>query len=98
MPLQFRVDDSWRSQQAQLPPKTCGFGPTLITVLESRAALLSQKPQQEREEAIPPALFPEHQKNAAIQEDLRAIPLVKLIPTLPPNLQKMPPACDASRW
>ena len=91
-PLQFRVDDSWRSQQAQPPPHTCGSGPTLINALESRAAaLLSQKPPQEGQEAIPPALFPEHQKNAAIQEDLRTIPLVKLRRALPPDLQKMPP-------
>jgi hypothetical protein len=73
-PLQFRIDDSWRSQQAPLPPKTCGAGPTFIDLLESKAALLSQKP----EEAIPPSLFPEHQKNAAIEEDLRVLPLVKL--------------------
>ena len=90
-PLQFRVDDSWKSQQAPLPPKTCGAGPTLINALESRAELLSQKSQGKPEEAIPPALFPEHQKNAAIQEDLQVLPLVKLRRALPPDLQKMPP-------
>ncbi len=90
-PLQFRVDDSWKSQHAPLPPKTCGAGPTLINALESRAELLSQKSQGKPEEAIPPALFPEHQKNAAIQEDLQVLPLMKLRRALPPDLQKMPP-------
>jgi hypothetical protein len=89
-PLQFHVDDSWRSQQAPLPPKMCGAGPTLITALESEVALLSPA-QGKQEEAIPPPLFPEHQKNAAIQEDLRTLPLVKLRRALPPDLQKMPP-------
>jgi hypothetical protein len=87
-PLQYRVDNSWRTEESKLPPKTCGAGPTLIDAVESRAALLPQKSPQE---AIPPALFPEHQKNAAIQEDLRVLPLVKLRRALPPNLQKLPP-------
>ena len=67
-PLQYRVDDSWRSEQAPLPPKTCGSGtPTFIDMLESRAALIPGQPRQEQQETIPPLLFPEHQKNAAIQ-------------------------------
>jgi len=92
-PLQYRVDDSWRSQQAPLPPKTCGAAgaSTFIDMLESRAALIPGQPRQEQQETIPPLLFPEHQKNAAIQEDLRTMPLVKLRRALPSNLQKLPP-------
>ncbi|HEY2469246.1 MAG TPA: hypothetical protein VGI45_15600, partial [Terracidiphilus sp.] len=91
-PLQYRVDDSWRSQEAPLPPKTCGAGTsTFIDMLESRAALITEQPRQEQQETIPPLLFPEHQKNAAIQEDLRTMPLVKLRRALPSNLQKLPP-------
>jgi hypothetical protein len=60
-------------------------------MLESRAALIPEQPRQEQQETIPPLLFPEHQKNAAIQEDLRTMPLVKLRRALPSNLQKLPP-------
>jgi hypothetical protein len=90
-PLQFRVDDSWRSTAAALPAKTCRQGPTLIDVLRTEAPPLEKRPRLENEEAIPPALFPEHEQNAAIQEDVRAMKLVKLLRALPPTLQDMPP-------
>jgi hypothetical protein len=91
-PLQFRVDDSWRSQSAPLPPKTCGVGPTtLIDLVQSMQVPPEERQRMAHEEAIPPALFPEHQQNAAIQENVKALPLVKLRRALPSNLQKMPP-------
>jgi len=90
-PLQFRVDDSWRSTSAPLPPKTCGFGPTLIDLVESERAPLEARQRLEHEEAIPPALFPEHEQNAAIQEDVRVLPLVKLLRAAGTEIQKMPP-------
>lgn len=90
-PLQFRVDDSWRSQQSPLPPRTCGFGPTFIDLLEARKELPSERPRLEHEEAIAPALFPEHEQNAAIEEDVQAMDLVKASHALPPNIQNLPP-------
>jgi len=95
-PLQFRVDDSWRSTLAPQPGKTCLSGPTLsrptlIELLETKPASLSEQPRLEHEEAIAPALFPEHQQNAAIQEDVHAMALVKLLRGTPTSLQKMPP-------
>ena len=92
-PLQFRVDDSWRSQTAPPPPPTCGFGPktTLIDLVENAQTPLENRPRLEHEEAIPPSLFPEHEQNAAIQEDVQALRLVKSLRAVPPDLQKMPP-------
>ena len=92
-PLQFRVDDGWRSpsQSAPPPPRTCGTGsPTMIDFVQNMAPLVAQA-RLAHEEAIPPALFPEHQQNAAIQENVSALPLVKLLRALPPDLQKLPP-------
>jgi len=90
-PLQFRVDNTWRSTTAPLPPKTCGFGPTMIDLVQSQAAPLERRQRMENEEAIPPALFPQHQQNAAIQEDVRAMKLVKLLRATPPAVQRLPP-------
>ncbi len=97
-PLQFRVDDSWRSTTAPLPPATCGFGPTLIDAIETARTPLTERPRLEHEEAIPPALFPEHQRNAAIQENVAAMPkapktmaLVKLLRANGTPVQNMPP-------
>jgi mono/diheme cytochrome c family protein len=91
-PLQFRVDDSWRSTSAPLPPKTCGFGgTTLIDLVENEAAPLEKRPRLEHEEAIAPALFPEHEQNAAIQENVKALALVKLLRATPADVQKLPP-------
>jgi hypothetical protein len=90
-PLQFRVDDSWRSQSAPSPPKMCGFGPTLIDLVESEQTPLENRPRLEHEEAIPPSLFPEHEQNAAIQEDVLAMRLVKTLRAASPDVQKMPP-------
>jgi len=90
-PLQFRVDDSWRSTAAPLPAKTCRQGPTLIDMLRTETTPLEERPRLQHEEAIPPALFPEHEQNAAIQEDVRAMNLVMALRALPPDLQKMPP-------
>ena len=90
-PLQYRVDDSWRSQEYPLPLKTCGGGSSFINMLETRAALLSPKPQTEQEKTIPPVLFPEHQKNAVIQEDIQSMRLMSALRSLPASIQKLPP-------
>lgn len=90
-PLQFRVDDSWRSQSAPPSPRTCGFGPTLIDLVENAQTPLETRPRLEHEEAIPPSLFPEHEQNAAIQEDVEAMRLVRSLRAAGPDVQKMPP-------
>lgn len=90
-PLQFRVDDNWRSQSAPLPPQTCGFGPTLIDLVESESEPLEKRPRLEHEEAIAPSLFPLHEQNAAIQEDVAALRLVKALRGGPSPVQTMPP-------
>ena len=90
-PLQFRVDDSWRSQSALLPPKACGSAPTLIDYLQRFQVPPEEREREVHEEAIPPALFPEHQQNAAIQENVRALPLMELLRAVPLIIQKMPP-------
>lgn len=98
-PLQFHVDDSWRSTDAPTPPPTCGFGgKTLIDLVESQQAPLEKRLRLEHEEAIPPALFPQHEQNAAIQEDISALPthahtlaLVKSLRAAGPGVQTLPP-------
>ncbi|HEY2860923.1 MAG TPA: cytochrome P460 family protein [Terracidiphilus sp.] len=91
-PLQFRADDSWRSTSAPQPPKTCGFGqPTFIDLLETEKEPLESRERLAHEEAIAPSLFPEHEQNAAIQENVKAMGLVRLLRATPPDVQKMPP-------
>jgi hypothetical protein len=90
-PLQYRVDDSWRKDGHPLPSRMCGGGSPFISMLEDRAALLEQKPQIDQEKTIPPALFPEHQKNAVIQEDIQSMHVVNALRTPPLNIQTLPP-------
>lgn len=90
-PLQFRVDDSWRKQSAPDPLPTCGFGPTTIDLVESEPAPLEMRPRLEHEEAIVPSLFPEHEQNAAIQEDVLAMRMVRPFRMATPEIQTMPP-------
>jgi hypothetical protein len=98
-PLEFRVDDSWRSTPGDLPQATCGFNAkTLIDAIEAEREPPSERPRLEHEEKIPPALFPEHQRNAAIQENVSEMPkpvqtmaLVKRLRTTGPRIQNMPP-------
>jgi Cytochrome P460 len=91
-PLQFRVDDGWRQSILPPPPRTCGTGaPTLIDLIETRKAVLAVPLRPEEGEAIPTELYPQHQQNAAIQENVRTMPLVKLRPATPARIQRMPP-------
>ena len=89
-PLQFRVDEGWRSSILPPPPKVCGPGATTLVDLLEAARPLAAAHQEET--AIPPALFPEHEQNAAIDENVRTMPLLKLLrPAVDTNIQKMPP-------
>lgn len=91
-PLQFRVDNSWRDESGWAPPpRACGFGaPTLIDYLEkSKLPLLVQEKGLTNEEPIPPSRFPSHEQNAAIREDLEALPMKEL--HKPPSIQRFPP-------
>lgn len=91
-PLQYRVDDSWRSQISPLPSKSCGFGAhSFIDYIQSLHTPLGERPRLAHEEAIAPALFPTHEKNAAIDTDLQALHLRPLLRALPPSIQKLPP-------
>lgn len=92
-PLQFRVDDGWHQSINPPPPQRCGTGaPTLVDLIEARKMLMTANQLPNEEEAIPAELYPQHQQNAAIQEDLRTMPLVKLLRSIPSTkIQKMPP-------
>jgi hypothetical protein len=92
-PLQFRIDDSWRDQKAPPPPHECGAAPTLIDYLK-KTALPSEIRTLTDEEAIEPALYPSHEQNAAIQEDVQAIKLAgKFLAEPPPptDIKNLPP-------
>jgi len=88
-PLQYRVDDSWRSTPSPIPAKNCGNGPGLIEDIEARSGMMSTAQALPQEEAIPPALFPQHEQNAALQEDIKALHFGVL--NVVPAIQKMPP-------
>jgi len=88
-PLQYRVDDGWRAIPTVIPPKACGNAPGLIDSLESAANRISATQALPQEEAIAPALFPTHEQNAAIQEDVQALHVGML--TVAPSIQEMPP-------
>ena len=92
-PLQFRVDDGWRQSINPPPPPTCGTGaPTPVDVIEAEKAIVAMPQRPEEGDAVPMELYPQHEQNAAIQENLRTIPLVKLLRAITTtNIQKMPP-------
>ena len=88
-PLQFHVDNSWRTTATVDPPKTCGHGLGLVDYIEMAQSLRPAKSAQQQEEAIAPEKYPSHQQNAAIQEDVKALHLLRRSAT--PSIQKMPP-------
>ncbi|MGH9604591.1 MAG: hypothetical protein ACRD3N_02710 [Terracidiphilus sp.] len=88
-PLQYRVDNSWRITPASIPPKACGQGIGLIDYLEITSKLTAAKSPQRREEAISPLDFPSHEKNAALEEDVKALHLASI--SIPASIQEMPP-------
>ncbi|WP_213805787.1 cytochrome P460 family protein [Granulicella sp. dw_53] len=88
-PLQFRVDNSWRDASAEEPPKTCGFGHTLIDYLQKPNLSLVDDKALPNEQLIQPSRFPSHQQNAAIQEDMRGLFLKGV--TKPPSIERFPP-------
>lgn len=92
-PLQFRVDDGWRLAIKPPPPQACGTGaPTLIDQIEAEKTIAALPLRPAEGEAVPSELYPQHQQNAAIQENLRTMPLVKLVRAIPSaNIQKLPP-------
>ena len=88
-PLQYRVDDSWRDTSETIPPPTCGHGLGLIDYIELSSHLTSANKSLALEEAIEPRRFPSHEKNAALQENLRLLHLIS--GSIPPSIQRMPP-------
>lgn len=91
-PLQYRVDNSWRTTATSMPPAKCGYGAKgLIDYIEITSHLKAAVAARPLEEAIAPADFPSHEKNAALQEDLRALHLPLMATPVPSSIQKMPP-------
>lgn len=88
-PLQFRVDDSWRGQKEPVPAHNCTVGKSTIDFeIESAEALRSVKATSS-EELIPPERFPQHEQNAAIQEDLKIMKYLRA--PVQPGIQAFPP-------
>lgn len=98
-PLQFRVDNSWMADSADVPPATCGNGKSLIDFIQQSRVSLSEWKTLQGEEVIEPSRFPSHEKNAAIQEDLKGVrfgamlrmPTLQLLAIHVPAIQKFPP-------
>jgi len=88
-PLQFRVDNSWRSAGTEDPPQACGFGESLIDFLEKPDLSLPAEKGLPHEELIEPSRFPTHEQNAAIREDMAAIHLSE--PNKAASIQTLPP-------
>jgi hypothetical protein len=87
-PLQFRVDDSWRDQKAPLPPHACAVSKSTIDFEIESAESLTAKTTG-GEQLVPPEHFPQHEQNAAIQENLKAMTFLHAR-TLP-DIQTFPP-------
>ena len=90
-PLQFRVDNSWRSTSTEDPPQTCGFAQvSIIDYLERPDdSLQLLEKALSNEELIEPSRFPTHEQNAAIREDMTAIRFSEL--HKPAAIQALPP-------
>lgn len=89
VPLQYRVDNSWMSTPSQDPPKKCGFGPSVVDLIENSEDMVAEIKSLPREEAIEPSRYPVHEQNAALQEDVSALHLASFLTPAP--IQKMPP-------